>query len=54
MKDYGVTYFILGIEIHRDRSLIILGLSQKAWSYVEVIKYGNYSPSEAPISKWIA
>ena len=35
MKDLGETSFVLGIEIHRDRSKWILGLSQKA--YIENI-----------------
>jgi hypothetical protein len=31
MKDLGEASFILGIEIHRDRSKGVLGLSQKAY-----------------------
>lgn len=30
MKDLGETSFMLGIEIHRDRSRGVLGLSQRA------------------------
>ena len=35
MKDLGDASFVLGIQIHRDRSRGILGLSQK--SYIEKI-----------------
>ena len=40
MKDLGETSFILGIQIHWDRSRNILGLSQK--SYIEKVlkRYG--------------
>ena len=31
MKDLGETSFVLGIEIHRDRTKGVLGLSQKAY-----------------------
>ena len=31
MKDLGNASFVLGIQIHRDRSRGILGLSQKAY-----------------------
>ena len=31
MKDLGEASFILGIEIQRDRSCHLLGLSQKAY-----------------------
>ena len=53
MKDLGEASFVLGIEIHRDRSKGVLGLSQKA--YIEKIlkKFSihKYSPSLAPIVK---
>ena len=32
MKDLGEASFVLGIEIHRDRTKGVLGLSQKAYS----------------------
>ena len=35
MKDLGDASFVLGIQIHRDRSRAVLGLSQK--SYIEKI-----------------
>ena len=35
MKDLGDTSFILGIQIHQDRSRDILGLSQR--SYIEKV-----------------
>ena len=31
MKDLGEPLFVLGIDIHRDRSKRVLGLSQKAY-----------------------
>ena len=53
MKDLGEASFVLGIEIHRDRSKGVLGLSQKA--YIEKIlkKFSMHkcSPSPAPIVK---
>ena len=53
MKDLGEAPFVLGIEIHRDRSKGVLGLSQK--TYIEKIlkKFSmhKYSPSPAPIVK---
>ena len=53
MKDLGEPSFVLGIEIYRDRSKGVLGLSQKA--YIEKIlkKFcmHKYSPSPAPIAK---
>ena len=53
MKDLGEASFVLGIEIHRDRSKGVLGLSQK--TYIEkILKKFNmqkYSPSPAPIVK---
>jgi hypothetical protein len=51
MKELGEASFILGIEIHRDRSKGVLGLSQKA--YIEKIlkKFCMHkcSPSPSPI-----
>ena len=35
MKDLGDAFFVLGIQIHQDRSRDILGLSQK--SYIEKV-----------------
>ena len=53
MKDLGEASFVLGIEIHQDRSKGVLGLSQKA--YIERIlkKFSMHkcSPSPAPIVK---
>jgi Reverse transcriptase (RNA-dependent DNA polymerase) len=53
MKDFGEASYVIGIEIYRDRSRGILGLSQKA--YIEKIlkRYNmqNCSPSVAPIIK---
>ena len=53
MKDLGEPSFVLGIEIHRDKSKGVLGLSQKA--YIERIlkKFSMHkcSPSPAPIVK---
>ena len=53
MKDLDEASFVLGIEIHRDRSKGVLGLSQKA--YIERIfkKFSMHkcSPSPTPIVK---
>ena len=48
MKDLGEPSFILGIEIHRDRSKGVLGLSQKA--YIERIlkKVIQYAQNVVP------
>ena len=53
MKDLGVASFVLGIQIHRDRSRGILGLSQK--SYIEKVlkRFGmqDCKPGDTPVSK---
>ncbi|KAK8948501.1 hypothetical protein KSP39_PZI005632 [Platanthera zijinensis] len=53
MKDLGEASFVMGIQIHRDRSRGILGLSQKAYIDKVLNKYGmkGCSPGETPISK---
>jgi hypothetical protein len=53
MKDLGEASFVLGIQIHRDRSRGILGLSQK--SYIEKVlkRYGmqDCKPGDTPVAK---
>lgn len=53
MKDLGEASFVLGIQIHRDRSRGILGLSQK--SYIEKVlkRFGmqNSKPIDTPVAK---
>ena len=53
MKDLGDASFVLGIQIHRDRSRGILGLSQK--SYIEKIlkRFGMHDckPGDTPMAK---
>jgi hypothetical protein len=53
MKDLGEASFVLEIEIHRDRSKGILGLSQKAYieKVLKKISMHKCSPSPAPIVK---
>ena len=53
MKDLGEASFFLGIEIHRDRSKGVLGLSQKAYIEKVLKKFSMHkcSPSPAPIVK---
>ena len=53
MKDIGEASHVLGIEIHRDRSKKILGLSQKAYinKILERFNMRNCSGSIAPIVK---
>ena len=53
IKDLGDASFVLGIQIHRDRSLGILGLSQK--SYIEKIlkrfDIHDCKPGDTPVAK---
>lgn len=53
MKDLGESKFVLGIEIVRDRSRGVLGLSQRA--YIEKVlkrfNMENCSSGEVPIGK---
>ena len=53
MKDLGEASYVLGIEIYRDRSKGMLGLSQKAYFERVLKKYNLHkcSPSPAPIVK---
>ncbi len=53
MKDLGEASFVLGIEIHRDRSKGVLGLSQKGYLEKVLKKYSMHAckPSPAPIVK---
>jgi hypothetical protein len=53
MKDLCEALFVLGIEIHRDRSKGVLGLSQKAYIEKVLKKFSMHkcSPSPAPIVK---
>ena len=53
MKDLGEASFVLGIEIHRDRSHGLLGLSQKAYinRVLERFNMSTCSPGEVPIVK---
>ena len=53
MKDFGEPSFVLEIEIHRDKSKGVLGLSQKAYIERIVKKFSMHkcSPSPAPIVK---
>ena len=53
MKDMGETYYVIGIEIFRDRSLGLLGLSQKAYinKVLERFRMDKCSTSPVPIHK---
>jgi hypothetical protein len=53
MKDLGEASFVLGIEIHRDRSKGVLELSQNAYIEKVLKKFSMYkcSASPAPIVK---
>ena len=53
MKNLGEASYVLGIEIHRDRSNGILGLSQKTYIEKVLKKYNMHkcSASPAPIVK---
>ncbi|CAM8900416.1 unnamed protein product [Rhodiola kirilowii] len=53
MKDFGEASFVIGVQIHRDHSKGILGLSQR--TYIENIlqRYGlqNCKPGDTPVAK---
>ena len=53
MKDLGEASFVLGIEIHRDRTKGVLGLSQKAYLEKVLKRYSMHmcKSSPAPIVK---
>ena len=53
MKDLGNAYFVLGIQIYRDRSKCILELSQKAYIDKVLSRFGvsNYAPGDMPVAK---
>ena len=53
MKDMGEASYVIGIEIFRDRSQGILGLSQKAYinKVLERFKMESCTPSPVPIQK---
>lgn len=53
MKDMGEAAYVLGIEIHRDRSKGMLGLSQKSYISKILERFGmkNCTPGPSPIVK---
>ena len=53
MKDLRESSFVLGIQIHRDRSQGILQLSQKGYIEKVLTRYDmqNCKPGDIPISK---
>jgi len=53
MKDLGDASFVIGIQIQRDRTRGILGLSQKAYIDKVLDRYGmkNCSLGDAPVTK---
>ena len=53
MKDLGDASYVLGIQIHRDRSRCILGLSQKAYinKVLERFNMQNCAPGDTPVAK---
>ena len=53
MKDMGEASYVIGIEIFRDRSQGLLGLSQKAYINKVLQRFGmqNCSESVVPIQK---
>ena len=53
MKDMGEASYVIGIEIHRDRSKGTLGMSHKAYieRVLEKFKISNCTPNAAPILK---
>ena len=53
MKDLGDSSFVLGIQIHRDRSRGILGLSQRTYIDKVLQRYGmqNSKLGDTPVAK---
>ncbi|KAL9274273.1 Retrovirus-related Pol polyprotein from transposon TNT 1-94-like protein [Drosera capensis] len=53
MKDLGEASFVLGIQIHRERSRGILGLSQKSYIDKVLERFGmqNSKPGNTPVAK---
>ena len=53
MKDLGDASFVLGIQIHRDRSRGILGLSKKCYIEKNLKRFGMHDckPSDTPVAK---
>ncbi|KAL6315251.1 hypothetical protein AAG906_000330 [Vitis piasezkii] len=53
MKDLGNASFVLGIQIYRDHSRGILGLSQKAYIDKVLSRFGmsNYAPGDTLVAK---
>ena len=53
MKDLGNAFFVLGIQIYRDHSKGILGLSQKAYIDKVLNRFGmsNCAPGDMPVAK---
>ncbi|RVW39847.1 Retrovirus-related Pol polyprotein from transposon TNT 1-94 [Vitis vinifera] len=53
MKDLSDASFVLGIQIYRDRSRGILGLSQKAYIDKVLSRFGmsNCAPGDTPVAK---
>ena len=51
MKDMGEAHYVIGIEIHRDRTLGILGLSQRSYisNVLQRFLMENCAPGKAPI-----
>ncbi|CAM8892940.1 unnamed protein product [Rhodiola kirilowii] len=53
MKDFGEASFVLGVQIHRDRSRGILGLSQRTFIKNILQRYGlqNCKPGDTSVAK---
>ena len=53
MKDLGNASYVLGIQIYRDHSKDILGLSQKGYTEKLLQRYGmqDCKPLDTPIAK---
>ena len=53
MKDLGIASFVLGIQIHRDRSRCMLGLSQEAYIDRVLSRFDmkDCAPGDTPIAK---
>jgi hypothetical protein len=50
IKDLGEASFIIGIEIHRDRRKLVLGLSQKSYLEKFLKKFSMHAYNLTPAS----
>ena len=54
MNNLGEAFYVIGIEIHKDKSQMILELSQKVYTEIvlEKFKMSDFASSVTLIVKW--